>query len=459
MTTAAATPAELGVPTLDALTGVRSGKRSFYPEYVRSNQRMHDTIRALDGISRALVRSPEGPRALVEAVVGAAADHLQAQWVMFALADGAMPAARPRFLMLTPRGWVEREQELSADARLELTILRNPPWQRACEETDRGIVRVVMTLEGEPIGGLAARPSRQVDVADTDLSIIHVLANQAAVALHNSFLAQTATLLRGRTQQLSVEAERQAQHLVTRSTELQQTQRNLIGVLNRQALDDERHRIARELHDSVTQDVWSAGMAIELCRADLDGVSGVPKALVERLTSAKELTRHAVERLRIAIYALNNSSDEQAISLPAMLSRLSTVHLPSDLRVSVSVRGEPREMGGDLERALLRIAGEALFNTARHSNATESCVRLRYAEKSVVLTVSDNGDGKPACIRRLLKFSEATNLAGQHRGLANISARTREFGGRLSIRQSTMGGIGLRVEIPLSPPHDRQPQR
>ncbi|MFK4274179.1 sensor histidine kinase, partial [Streptomyces milbemycinicus] len=77
--------ADLGV-----LTGLRSGKRSFYPAYVRSAERLERTVEALDGISRALVRTAEGPRALVEAVVRTAAEHLQARWLLLAVADGAL---------------------------------------------------------------------------------------------------------------------------------------------------------------------------------------------------------------------------------------------------------------------------------------------------------------------------------------------------------------------------------
>lgn len=449
MTIAAATHTQCDVASLDELTGIRSGKHSYYPEYVRSNERMHDTVRALDRISAAVVRTHEGPRALVEAVVQAAADHLQAHWVVFALADETMPTARPRFLMLSRTGWVEHETDLPPNVRAELSVLRNRTAHMADRRAEGRVVRVSMTLEGEPIGGLAALPSDRVDVADADLSVVRVLANQAAVALHNSVLFHTAALLKGRTQQLTVEADRQAADLRTRSSELQEAQRNLVGLLNHQALDEERHRIARELHDSVTQDVWSAGMAIELCRTDLAEIDGIPAHLTERLMTAKDLTRHAVERLRVAIYALNARSGEEPASLPALLGRLSTVHLPSDLRVSVSVRGEPRQLDGELERALLRVAGEALFNTARHSNATRASVLLRYSADAASLTVSDDGDGKPACLRKLLRLSQAADLGGQHRGLVNMAARAREFGGSLSIGSSSMGGIRLRVSVPL----------
>ncbi|MPY96556.1 MAG: hypothetical protein GEU97_00870 [Actinophytocola sp.] len=209
-----------------------------------------------------------------------------------------------------------------------------------------------------------------------------MLANHAAVALHNSFLLHATTRLRGRTAQLSETAEQRARDLAARNAELAETQQRLIAAMQRQALDDERHRIARELHDSVTQDVLSAGMTIELCRSELlDGPDDVGPT-IERLGAAKDLTRHAVERLRAAIYALHHTAEESSGSLPVLLQRLSTVHLPSDLKVQVRVSGEPVALPGEAEHSLLRLTGEALFNTVMHTTATQAQVRLRYQARS-----------------------------------------------------------------------------
>ncbi|MBB3664062.1 signal transduction histidine kinase [Prauserella sediminis] len=425
---------------LGALTGVRSGKRSFYPEYVRSAERLENAVRALDRISRALVRTAEGPRELVEAVVHAAAEHLHAEWLLVAVADGALQAARPRFLVLHGGELIDDERSLPAEALPHLHVLRGRPWEAEDEPGD-GIVRVSMTLDGEPIGGIAGLPGKTVDVADTDLAILRVLANQAAVALHNSFLLHAATTLRGRTEQLSEAAEQQAK-------ELAETQQRLIESMQRQALDDERHRIARELHDSVTQDVLSAGMTVEVCRAEL-AASGVHEELVDQLSAAKDLTGHAVERLRAAIYALHNGAEEPPGSLPVLLERLSSVHLPSDLKVQVRIAGTPVPLPGEVEHSLLRLAGEALFNTVMHTTADEALVRLQYLPERIVLSISDDGEGDPAQLRRTLKLTAATDLAGVHRGLANMQDRTHELGGTMSIRRSELGGIMLVLDIPL----------
>ena len=85
-------------PDLERLTGVRSGKSTFYPEFRVAAQRVERVVAALDAISRALVQTVNGPEKLVRAVAEAARTHLGAEWVLLALADGALaggPSAAP----------------------------------------------------------------------------------------------------------------------------------------------------------------------------------------------------------------------------------------------------------------------------------------------------------------------------------------------------------------------------
>ena len=437
---------------LEALTGLRSGKRSYYPEYVRSAERLEDAIRALDGISRALVRTAAAPRTLVEWVVRTATAHLRAEWLLFVVADGVLPAARPRFLAVAGGELIDDESRLPHDVHEHLAVLRSRPWEVESHESGRGWVRVSMTLDDEPVGGIAARPSAGLQVAATDRAILRVLANQAAVALHNSFLFQATTQLRGRSDQLYDATTRHARDLAARSAELAETQRQLVTAMQRQALDDERHRIARELHDSVAQSVLSAGMTIEVCRAELESMGGPAGEIAGRLATAKDLTRHAAEQLRASIYALHRTAEDSAAPLPVMLQRLSTVHRPANLYVKVMLEGHPVPLPPEVEQSLLRWTGEALFNAAAHGKATRALVRLRYRAGVVALSVSDNGTGDPAQLRRALRLSSAADLSGRHRGLANMMAMAEELGGTLSIRRSSSGGIFLRLDIPLSLP-------
>jgi signal transduction histidine kinase len=135
-----------------------------------------------------------------------------------------------------------------------------------------------------------------------------------------------------------------------------------------------------------------------------------------------------------------------------MLQRLSTAHLPTDLHVKVMLEGHPVPLPPEIEQSILRWTGEALFNAVAHGKATRATVRLRYQTDAVGISVSDNGTGDPAQLRRALRLSSAADLSGRHRGLANMLAMAEELGGTLSIRRSRSGGVLLCMDIPLPLP-------
>ena len=100
------------------------------------------------------------------------------------------------------------------------------------------------------------------------------------------------------------------------------------------------------------------------------------------------------------------------------------------------------------EHALARIAGEALFNVSLHAKATRAVVRLRYAPAGVSLWISDDGQGDPSQLRRLLRLTGRTDSDGRHQGLANMARRAQELGGTFAVRRAKLGGIRLEVRIP-----------
>lgn len=440
-------------PDLARLTGLRSGKGSFYPELRVTAQRLHRTVTALDTISRALVRTTEGPENLVRAVAEAARTHLDAEWVLLALADGALPEASVRHLIVDSDGVVYAFEGLSEardpgpdlpDAVLNRLndILRGQLAQFRSPVIESRHAHVPIELDGDVIGAFAAWTPTHRTLDDTDAVVMRILAGQTAVALQNSALF---------TKSLALLAQSEAHN-----AELLATQRELGAAQRHQVLDSERHRIARELHDSVAQTVLSAGMQIQVCRSEIDGLTG-REDLGERLDLAKDLTRSASEQLRSAIYALNQPGDDaHRSSLAEMLAQLATVHMPEDLRVSLRVAGPRVELPGEVEHALLRIAGEALFNTAMHGNATRAQLRLTYSELGVSLAIADDGTGDPAKMRLILQLAEATDVDGRHRGLANMRARAGEHGGTFEVHRARIGGVRVvaRIPYPQSDPEE-----
>jgi len=277
---------------------------------------------------------------------------------------------------------------------------------------------------------------RRID--DTDHSVLRILAGQTAAALQNCALLDHSARLHART-------SRQADDLKARNDELWATQAELGAARQREVLDSERHRIARELHDSVTQYVLSAGMHIELVRSEI-----TDPRLRAQLDIAKDLTRSAVEQLRSAIYALNNGDGCGDKDLPSMLRRLSGVHMPDELRVEVRIGGTPLALSAECEQSLFRIAGEALFNTAVHADASRAVVRLAYRCDQVRLTISDDGGGRPEEVRRSLRAASLATPSGEHRGLVNMQTRARELGGSLTFRRARLGGLQVQVDIPVT---------
>jgi signal transduction histidine kinase len=436
-------------PGLAALTGVRSSKQSYYREYRRTNERMERAVRALDSISAALVRTVEGPRSLIEEVMRAASAHLQSRWLLLGLADGALAAARPRYLAIGPHGqFIENDQLLPAGVRRELEAVQ--AGTIAAHIVDRrGWVRVPMTLDGDVVGALVGLHQLESDLEAADLSVLRILANQAAVSMHSSQLYQGSLTLRRRAQQLHDEATQQALGLAQRDAELLRAERRLIVAGQRELLDAERHRIARELHDSVTQDVLSAGMAVDLCIQDIADMGTTHQDVVERLDDAKELTRRAVEQLRSAIYALHHGGleDEDVAALPELLSEVAIQHRPH-LTVSLRVEGQPFALGATVEHSLARVAGEALFNASVHATATRAIVRLSYTDNQVRLWVSDNGTSDPAHLRRMLRLRQACDGDGRHNGLVNMASRAAELGGTFALRRARLGGLRVEVRVP-----------
>jgi signal transduction histidine kinase len=431
-------------PDLQRLTGLRSGKGTFYPELRLTAQRLDRVVAAFDTISRALVQTIEGPENLVRAVAEAARAHLDAEWVLMALADGALPEASPRHLILDSAGVAYAFEGLSEakdpgphlpDAVLNRLndVLRGELAQFRHPVIERQHAHVPIELDGTVIGAFAAWTPLSRPLDGSDEVVMRILSSQTAVALQNCALFS-------KSQALLAESE-------ARNAELQATQRELGAAQRHQVLDSERHRIARELHDSVAQTVLSAGMQIEVCRSELEAHPAANE-LIQRLDLAKDLSRSAVEQLRSAIYALNHPGDARRSSLPEMLEQLATVHMPEDLRVTLKVVGIPIELASDVEHALLRIAGEALFNTAVHGNATRAIARLTYGRADVTLSIADDGTGEPEKLRMMLRLSEAADVDGHHRGLANMLARAREHGGTLEVRRSRIGGVRVVATVP-----------
>ena len=438
--------------SLSTLTGVRSGKKSYYRELQRTEERMTSAVRALEGISSALVRTRDDPVGLLHGVLRAAAGHLHGDWTMVALRDSALPRLGVRFLAAGRMGaLIDSERSLPATLREQLYQVRS--GHDATIAVRDGWVQVPMLLDGEVLGRLVVSHLPGETVDPEDLWVLRILANQAAMSIHTSSLYSTATEQREHAQHLLDEIARSSEDLRTRTAELHRAEGRLTVLHQRELLDAERHRIALELHDSVAQYVLSAGLAVDVCRADAVEREGVDGESVTRLVHARDLVAQAGDQVRSVIYALHHQPvGDEVVSLSDLLQGLAAQHRPT-LAVSVRVDGVPVTLGARVEHALARVAGEALFNTSIHAHATRAAVRLRYVGDVVSLWVSDDGTGDPRDLRRRLRASQSVGSAdGRHQGLSNMCHRATDLGGTFAVRRARMGGVRIEVSVPVPGP-------
>ncbi len=424
---------------------------------------MQRAVRAMDSISRALVRTVEGPRGLLEEVVRAAAEHLHAEWTLLALSDGHLAGARPRFLVLAAHGRPRDDEDgVPGFVRRELHAVRGGYATRS--QDDGAWVRVPMTLEGRRVGSLAGLHGLDVEPEPGDLSVLRILANQAAVSLHTSQQYQAGMSLHRRAQRLYESTAAQARDLQVRTRALEEAEQRLQIAHQRELIDAERARIARELHDSVTQFVLSSGMAVEVARGEMAAVADrshrraavssaaeVSERVLAQLEIAKDLSGQAVEQLRRAIYALHRSPRPTLSTLPELLHEVAGHH-DQGLDVAVRVEGDLVRLPLDAHHEIARAVGEALFNVATHADATRATVRLRYRPAELLISVADDGNGDPTDLSRRLRIQRGTPTDGRHRGLANIEARVGDLGGTVAFRRARMGGVRVEMRIPLPVP-------
>ncbi len=437
-----------GTTDLESLTGLRSGKRSYYREYLRSDERLTQAVRALDAISRGVIRTVEGPRSLLELVARAVHDHLDAEWTFLGLSDGHLPGALPRFVVVDGNGVVDTDATgLPESVQRDLGLLPAEAGTPASEP--QGWVRVPLTVEGTTVGSIVARHRLPDGLEPGDHSVLHILANQAAVALYTSEQFQAGLALHRQARQLNEETAQQSLEIATRTQELRRVEERLRVASQRQLVDEERHRIARELHDTVTQQIIGLGMVVDVMARD---AAQLPDAaeLVEQLTLVRGLSQRAVDQLRQVIFALDRPWHDAVRTLPELLGELSGQH-EGRLHVTLTVEGPEHPVPETVQHELIRAVGEALFNVQLHASASQVLIATRYRDDAVSVAVADDGTGDPARLRRRMRLAAQLPGDGRHRGLANIQERMAGLGGQVSVGRSRLGGVQLELRVPTTP--------
>ncbi len=210
-----------------------------------------------------------------------------------------------------------------------------------------------------------------------------------------------------------------------------------------QACEDERRRIARELHDSTAQRIFTVNLNLINLKGMLTSADRRVQSLI---ADTLALGQECLQELRSISYLLRPPLLEGHEFVPALCSYIDGFCKRSGLRINLVIPAHATRMPSRVENALFRVLQEALSNIHRHSGSESATVTLRKSAESVVLEVRDQGKG-------IAHQSGVQWRAGG--GLAGIQERVREIGGRLEVK-SASPGILVVATVPLGEASGRQ---
>jgi len=198
------------------------------------------------------------------------------------------------------------------------------------------------------------------------------------------------------------------------------------------AVMEERERLARDLHDSVTQSLYSLTLFAEAGRrligaGDLERAEGY-------LAQLGESAQDALKEMRLLVYKLRPPALEREGLVGAIQHRLGAVERRAGVKAHLLV-DDMIKLPASVEEGLYHIAQEALNNALKHAAATSVTVRIRVVDEQVELEVVDNGIG----------FDPGTAGNGGGMGLVNMQERAKELGGTL--RTVSAPGEGTKVSV------------
>jgi two-component system, NarL family, sensor kinase len=209
--------------------------------------------------------------------------------------------------------------------------------------------------------------------------------------------------------------------------------------------DEERRRIARELHDSLGQ--YLAALKINLDLLGQSGGSGSSAWYQESL----EILDQCISETRTLSHLLHPPLLDEAGLLTAVQWYVEGFSKRSGIKVSLDIPFELERLPETIEIALFRVLQEALTNVHRHSKSREAEIHLEINEHEAMLQVRDHGHGIPAAV--LERFHNASAEVGV--GLSGMRERVNELGGRLEINSDNQGTL-VSVSIPVEPPDVEQ---
>ncbi|HEX6507980.1 MAG TPA: PAS domain S-box protein [Chloroflexota bacterium] len=264
----------------------------------------------------------------------------------------------------------------------------------------RGWLAVPMMLKGQILGLLTLSSSEPAHFTERHATLALAVGRQAAVAVENARLYEQA---------------------------------------RQWAAADERARLARELHDSVTQALFSMTLHARTTHMYLEreGIDA-SSPLARSVRQLSDLTQGALAEMRALLFELRPGSLREEGLVAALRKQAAALSAREELTVEVQAPPGRIALDETIEAQLYRLSQEALHNVVKHAQASHVQLCLRMDDETVALEIADNGVG----------FDPSIDHPG-HIGLSTMSERAHALGGQLELRTAVGQGTTVRVTVPL----------
>jgi two-component system sensor histidine kinase DegS len=271
----------------------------------------------------------------------------------------------------------------------------------------KSVLAVPIATSGRVFGvlGIVTLTDRR-DFSERDVAVLSAVARQAAVAIENARLYEA---MRSYTRQILT------------------------------AQEEERKRIARELHDDTAQSLVALSRQLD---ALLSAAEEDPERVKQRLLDLRQLTAQISQDVRRFSQDLRPSTIDDLGLLPTLEALTTRMSQENHLKADLEVKGERRRLSPEVELVLFRIAQEALTNVRKHSGATRVLTTVEFGDGTVRVIVTDNGRGFTVP-ERTSDLVETGKL-----GLTGMFERAHLAGGTVSVHSEPGQGTTVVAEIP-----------
>ena len=311
--------------------------------------------------------------------------------------------------------WLTKEGTALQPEMLEIIPQARGMWveEREAIETHRVDLLCPIISRGK-LSGLLVLGLKHADDAynQEEIELLMTMCNGAAIAVDNARIFES----------------------------LRREQQRAKQLLNQvvAAQEEERQRVASELHDGVAQWLVNASYQMQVCMALM--AQGKTEQLSKDMSDVEETLRASLKELRQVLSGLRPPALEELGLTHAIIRDLERLE-ETGVSCSIQMEGSPMRMPLDAEIATYRVVQEGLNNIRKHAKAGEARVRLEFGERELSIRIKDNGSG----------FNTAEALEGDpaigHLGLLGMKQRVEGLGG--TIRISSKIGLGTTVDIRL----------